>query len=310
MMDFKGRSVLVTGGAGFFGGHLVEELVKEEALVTVIDDLRTGDLANLDSVGKELTFKRLDLQQLEFAGYLSVNNFDVIYHFAGNAYVPPSVKDPSYDYENNLHTTFKLLEGMRKTKSKATLIFASSAAVYGNPAAVPITENDLTIPIAPYGVSKLAAERYVAVYSQLYGIKAVSLRIFSLYGPRQRKQVVYDFIQKLYQNSEEMVILGNGKQTRDLVFVKDAVQATMKVTNGPLNGEVYNVGTGIEYSTLELAKIIAGIMGVAPKYEFTGNVRPGDPDRWVANINKIRELGYQPSYSLKEGLERTVEWFL
>jgi UDP-glucose 4-epimerase len=171
--------------------------------------------------------------------------YDAIFHFAANAYVPPSVANPAWDYQINFESTFQLLEAMRAVQHPATLVYASSAAVYGNPLRIPVSETDATFPISPYGVGKLAAERYVAVYSGLYGIRAASLRLFSIYGPRQRKQVVYDLMERISQNRDELFIHGDGTQERDFGYVEDVARAAMIVAErGALGGEVYNVGSG------------------------------------------------------------------
>jgi UDP-glucose 4-epimerase len=183
--------------------------------------------------------------------------------------------------------------------------------VYGNPVRNPSHEDDPTFPISPYGAGKLAAERYVAVYSQLYGLKAASLRYFSIYGPRQRKQVVYDLTAKICQNQSELKIHGDGTQTRDFNYVEDAARAAMIVAEcGALHGEVYNVGSGRECSISQLAQMLCNILGANPDYAYSGTVRPGDPERWSVDIGRLRGLGYEVGVSLEDGLQRTVEWYL
>jgi len=316
-MEFNGKKILITGGAGFIGNHLTEALVSATfeqkgaySNITVVDNLSNGVVDNLKSIIDKVSFKQLDVREQRFLDFLADENFDIIYHFANTAYVPPSVKDPYFDFENNLHATIKLLEHLRQNQPDVTLVYASSAAVYGNPAKIPISEIDSTFPISPYGVAKLAAEQYVSVYSQLYDIKAASLRFFSVYGPRQLKQVIYDFMEKLRQNPKELVIIGDGTQTRDFIFVEDAIQATLQVTlHGTLTGEVYNVATGEAYTTLEVANIIAKELGVNPKWIFTGDVRPGDAQKWLADIDRLKHLGYTPHYSLPRGIRSTLQWY-
>jgi UDP-glucose 4-epimerase len=187
-----GSVILVTGGAGFIGSHLVEALVNASARVTVIDDLSTGSKENIESVLDQVDFLRGDMGERLRQGDVKVEDYDYIFHLAANSYIPPSVEDPARDYRSNLLNTFELIEQLRILgDSGPRLVNTSTAGVYGNPAKLPIEEGDPTVPISPYGVSKLAAERYVSVYSDLYGIRANSLRLFSVFGPRQRKQVVY-----------------------------------------------------------------------------------------------------------------------
>ena len=309
-MHFAEQGILVTGGAGFVGSHLVERLVRIGARVTVVDNLSSGKLDNLAECAESIDFFELDLLDSRFHTLVSKKRFDIIYHLAANAYVPPSVKDPAFDYRSNLQTTFELLECVRQNRLNPVFIYASSAAVYGAPSKMPIQETDLCVPISPYGVSKLASERYMAVYSRCYGLRGASVRFFSLYGPRQQKQVVFDFIKKLHQDPTRLMMLGDGSQIRDLLFVKDAVEALLRVTyRGKLEGEVYNVASGQTYTTRDLARAIESILGIQPAHEFSGSVRLGDPDRWEADISHLESLGWQPEISLESGLTRTVEWY-
>lgn len=309
-MKTHNESVLVTGGAGFIGSHLCEALVRRGAHVTVVDNLSNGTVQNLQRIGDQIDLYELDIRSSAFRDLLLAADFEAIFHLAANAYVPPSIENPDYDFQTNLVATFQLLETLRSSGLDSTLIVASSAAVYGNPSRIPISETDLTVPISPYGVSKLSVERYVSVYSRLYGLKAASLRLFSAYGPRQRKQIVYDFIKKISNNPSELVILGDGTQVRDLVYVEDIAQAALTVLeNAPLEGEVYNVAGGHGYSTTEIAETMSNVMGLSPEFHYTGSIRPGDPEKWIACIDRIRKLGFCPRISLEEGMKRTIEWY-
>lgn len=304
------KNILVTGGAGFIGSHLVDYLVTEKNNVTVIDNLSSGRLDNLSTLMSSIRFFEIDLLSEQINSILKESHFDFIFHLAANAYVPPSVENPVYDFNNTLLTTFNLLEFIRKNKYVTVFIAISSAAIYGSPNKMPIFEHFTPDPISPYGVSKLALENYVRVFANLYGIKCASLRLFSVYGPRQTKQIVYDFMVKLKNNPVAMEIIGDGSQMRDIIFVKDVVQAlTLIATKGELKGEWYNVANGKGHTTLELAKIMCELLSVHPKFKFTGKVRAGDADKWIANIDKIKSLGYSINYPLHEGLQETIKWF-
>ena len=306
---WRERAVLVTGGAGFIGSHLVEQLVAANACVVVVDDLSTGAMDNLAAVEGAIDFIRTDVRSAVWEDILGERRLDAIYHLAANAYVPPSVERPCWDCELNFQSTLRLLEALRCAKWRGRLVYASSAAVYGDPRQLPINEDDATVPISPYGVGKLAAERYVSVFSSLYGLRTASLRFFSIYGPRQHKQVVYDFVRKLQEDESELYIHGDGTQVREFCYVADAVRAAMLVgEQGALQGEVYNVSSGHACSIRGLAEMVCVIMDVDPEFVFSGAVRPGDAQTWTVNIDRLMGMGYQPQVSLEDGLRSTVDW--
>lgn len=299
--------VLVTGGAGFIGSHLVEHLVAAGAPVTVVDNLSTGRLEHLQGGVRKVELVVGDLGDILRLKRIKLDEFSFVFHLAANSYIPPSVANPAFDFHANLHNTFALLEALRQIPNAPGLVNVSSAAVYGNPARLPIRETDPTIPIAPYGVSKLAGERYVAVYSQLYGIKAVSVRLFSIFGPRQRKQVVYDLFCKLLANPKRLEILGDGSQARDFTYVLDVVQALVLVaTAAPSHGEVYNVASGTTHTIAELVKACCRVSSLTPEIVYTGQTRPGDAEKWVVDISLLRQLGFDPRTDLEAALTATL----
>jgi UDP-glucose 4-epimerase len=298
--------VLVTGGAGFIGSHLVEYLVAAGAQVTVVDNLSTGRLEHLRTGAPNVELVVGDLGDILRLNRIKLADYAFVFHLAANSYIPPSVANPAFDFHANLQNTFALLEALRQTSNSPGLVNVSSAAVYGNPVRLPIREADPTIPIAPYGVSKLAGERYVAVYSQLYGIRAVSVRLFSIYGPRQRKQVVYDLFCKLRANPKRLEILGNGSQARDFTYVLDVVQALVLVaTVAPNHGEVYNVASGRTHTIAELVEACCRVAGLKPEIVYTGQIRPGDAEKWVVDISLLKQLGFEPRADLEAALTAT-----
>ena len=302
--------VLVTGGAGFIGSHLVEHLVELGAHVAVIDNLSTGRQEHLQTVMAQIEFIVGDLGDILRSKQVDLNEYDYVFHLAASSYIPWSVENPVSDFESNLQNTFLLLEALRHAHHAPRLVNISSAAVYGNTARLPIRETDPTVPISPYGVSKLAGERYVDVYSQIYGIKATSLRLFSVYGPRQRKQVVYDLLCKLRANPKQLKILGDGSQARDFTYVLDVVQATLlAATVAPCRGEVYNVASGITYSISQLVTALCDVCGLTPEVSYTGRLRPGDAEKWVVDISCLRQLGFAAHTSLATGLAAIRDWY-
>ena len=289
---FAKRAVLVTGGAGFIGSHLVELLADAGAVVTVLDNLFSGAAANLAGCRDRLELVHADVLDEAFPKLVASRSFDTIFHLAANSYVPPSVERPWDDFQRNLVATMRLLEVLRESAAPTKLILTSSAAVYGDLDASPIHEGHPTVPISPYGVSKLAVERYGAVYAGLYGLRVASLRLFSVYGPRQRKQVVYDVLRKINESDGDVRMFGDGTQVRDFNYVTDTASAALAVAaTSPLRGEVYNVAGGSPWSIRELVDMLIHLTGRRVKVHWSGQVRPGDPQRWLADGSRLAMLG-------------------
>jgi UDP-glucose 4-epimerase len=307
----SGRSVVVTGGAGFIGSHLAEELVRRGGDVVVVDDLTKGQLRNLDTVADRIEVVRLDLRDEELGALLASRKPAFVFHLAGFASAPDSVGEARLDFEQNAVATISLLEGLREHAPAARIVFASSAAVYGEGSdGTALSEDGPTVPLAPYGVSKLAAERYVSVYANVYGLPAASLRLFPGYGPRLRRHVMWDLMSKLREDGGHLTLEGDGTQVRDFLYVANAIDAMLLVAEtAPLEGEVYNVSDGRPVTIGELAALIAEAMELAPEIAHTGSVRPGVAHAWIADTARIRELGFRPQVELEQGLARTVEWF-
>lgn len=310
-MDFT----LVTGGAGFIGSHLVEELLKEGRKIVVIDDLSTGKRENLPE-SPDLTFFEVSITDREFLRKLfSEYRFSTVFHLAAVASVQRSVEEPLYCHQVNFDGTLYLIEESRRT-GVGKFVFASSAAVYGDLPRLPKREDMAVKPQTPYAVDKYASERYTVNSFDLYGLEATALRFFNVYGERQDPSSPYSgvisiFIDRIkrFKEGENVTIdiYGDGRQTRDFVYVKDVVRALLLAEKGKTAGEVYNVGTGRETSLLELLSTLEEIVGQLPPVRFLPP-RPGDIRRSVADISKISEIGYTPSYSLREGLERLWNW--
>lgn len=309
-MSFSSLRTLVTGGTGFIGSHLVPELVARGARVTVVDDLSTGRRENLAPVLSEIELVSCALGEYLATHALARGEYDIVFHLAANAYVPPSVENPRFDFQANLVNTFSLLDALRLLPRRPRLINISSAAVYGSPIRLPIAEDAPLDPISPYGVSKLAGERYAAVFARLYGVPVTSLRFTSVYGPRQHKQVVYDFLVKLRQNPHHVTMFGDGSQLRDFTYVSDIVNAILLVAErAPAQGEALNVATGAPCTIRELLATWCHVLGVNPDIEYTGSVRAGDAERWDVDITAVRTLGYVPQVSLAAGLARVRDWY-
>lgn len=302
------NKVIVTGGAGFIGTHLVTELLRKQISVTVIDHSVESLSSRINSSRESLAVIEADVITALENQLVDLEGYDVIFHLAGVSYVSVSVDSPDIDMRSNLLTTFSLLENLRHCNNPPAIILASTAAVYGNAQKVPIEESDPAYPLSPYGVSKLAAERYTEVYCKLYNISGASLRIFSVYGPGLKSRVVYDIFRKLKENKEHLLLLGNGSQERDYINIYDVIRAFILVAEkAPKTGEVYNVASGKGIRISELAEEICRVVGVNPEIEYTNKEHPDDPDRSIANIDRLRRLGFGDTVLLREGLRLIYE---
>jgi UDP-glucose 4-epimerase len=300
---------LVTGGAGFIGSHVVEALIADAAAVTVVDNLSTGTLDNLSAVRNRVTVARLDIARDDIDGLLSGGSFDTIVHAAGNANIPTSVSNPQRDLEDNALATLRLLESIRRVSPGSRLVNISSATVYADTGGAPMAEDDPKGPVSPYGVSKLAGELYVANYAQIHGLRACNVRVFSVFGPRLRKQVVWDFMTRLAHDPNKLTIHGDGSERRNPTHVSNIVSSILLAARAAkMTGEAYNVGSRDSVSIAELARDIAAAMDVDPAIEV-GQAQKGHARAWVADIGRIEAMGYQPKIGYHEGLRETVEWF-
>jgi len=305
--EHRPARVLVTGGAGFIGSHVVEQLAASGAAVVVVDDFRTSSRENLASVASAVEVVEGDCSTA--AALILERGFDTVFHLAAPAYVPPSVEDPVGDLRANVEQTLVMIAAMRAVTDKPRFVHVSSAAVYGQPERQPIAEDAPIAPVSPYGVDKFAAEEHVRVASAIHGFPAVILRFFPVYGRRQTKQVVYDLIRKLMADPARVEVYGTGAELRDLCYVEDVARATLVAARrAPARGEAYNVGSGSMVSIAEVVEAVAAAMGAQPRIEFTGSVRPGDSLRMAADVGALRALGYEPQVSFEDGIARTVAW--
>jgi len=299
--------VLVTGGAGFIGSHLVRELVSLRYEVRVLDNLSRGSLENLGEALSEVELVLGDVRDPEVTAR-AVSGVDAVLHLAALVDVEESIRFPELYTEVNLVGTLNLVKASRRVDS---FVFSSSASVYGDPVRVPIPETHPLSPKSPYAASKAAAELYIKTYSNIYGFRYVILRLFNVYGPRQSRGysgVVAEFIRRALRG-EPPVIYGDGEQTRDFIYVSDVVKAIVSSLRSKVSG-VYNVGSGTPTKILDLAYTVLRITGaenLRPEFRET---RPGDVKHSVADISKAnRELGFRPSTSLEAGLRVLVDFY-
>jgi nucleoside-diphosphate-sugar epimerase len=308
--------ILVTGGAGFIGSHLVDHLLKRDYEVTVIDDLSSGRIENIiDQRCKNLRFIKGDIRDFKLVKRI-VKDVDAIFHEAALASTDLSVKDPIAVNEINVGGTLNLLKAASESCVKR-FIYASSAAVYGNISVRKKKENMTQTPLSPYAVSKLAAENYVWIFHRLYGLETVVLRYFNVYGPRQRFDsewayggVIGIFMTRIFQKLPP-IIHGDGNQTRDFVYVQDVVSANMLALNcRKASGEIFNVGTGKRTSINQIAKLLKELIGQENLGSVYSAPRPGDIRDSCADISKARRiLRYDPAYSISDGLAQLGLWY-
>jgi UDP-glucose 4-epimerase len=308
-MNLRNKKVLVTGGAGFIGSHLVDTLVNKGAIVTVVDNLFSGNLTNLNLSKGNLTFVKTDIRNVEeMKGVMLGQEF--IFHLAANADVPYSVAHPKEDFEINILGSYNVLQNALNNKAKK-IIFASSAAVYGDPIYTPVDENHTTIPISPYGASKLAIERLGYSYYKTYGLPFVTMRIFNTFGERQHSYVMYDLLKKLYANDTKLEVLGSGNQRRDYSYVSDTVAAfILAAESDKSSGEVYNIAGGRTTSIKELVSILIEILQIEKiAVHYTQKSWAGDINILSGDIKKIKtDLNFEPSVDLITGIRLLHEY--
>jgi UDP-glucose 4-epimerase len=310
--DGRGRRALVTGGAGFIGGHLVAGLLAEGWQVRVLDDFSSGRESNLADVASEIELVRGDVRD-EAALARCVTGVEVVFHQAAIASVPVSVAEPLRTHAVNVDGTLFVLEAARRAGVRR-VVFAASAAYYGDGPELPKREDLEPRPLSPYALHKHAGELYCRLYTQLYRLEAVALRYFNIFGPRQDPRseyaaVIPRFIEAALAGTGA-TIFGDGEQTRDFAYVGDAVRANLLAADAErAPGAVINVATGRETSLNTLWRIIRELTGVRADARHA-EPRVGDVRESVADVSRARELlGFAPAVDLREGLRRTVESF-
>jgi len=294
---------LVTGGAGFIGSNLVDELIKQDYEVLVLDNLSTGKIENLNPKAKFVQADITNLEQIK-PHFLGI---DYVFHLAALPRVQWSIENPIESHNANVNGTLNVMLAARDAKVKR-LVYSASSSAYGDVTVLPLVENMLPMPMSPYGLHKYVGEHYAHLFSLLYGLETVSLRYFNVYGPRMAFAGAYVTVIAVFlkqkKDGQKMTITGDGSQTRDFTYVGDVVRANILASQSAKvgQGQVINIGAGHNYSVNEIAKRLGGeVEHIAPRIE---------PHDTLADTSKAKELlDWQPQVDLDEGVKKTVEWF-
>lgn len=303
---------LVTGGAGFIGSNIVDELVRRGQGVTVLDDLSSGKEANLASVREKITFVKGTITDAETV-HKAAQGTDYVVHLAARTSVPRSVKDPVETNNVNINGTLNVLMAARDAKAKR-IVFAASSSAYGETPTLPKVESMQPEPISPYGVTKYVGELYGQVFGRVYGLENASVRYFNVFGPRQDPTSQYSGVLSRFMlaviEGEQPVVFGDGEQSRDFTYIDNVVDETLRACEAPgASGKVFNGGTGARITLNEVLKMMGKITGknIEAKYDppRAGDIRDSQAD--VSLARKI--LGYEPKVMFEEGLRRTWDWY-
>ena len=299
--------IIVTGGAGFIGSNLADELILKNHDVVIIDNLSTG---KIDNINKDAKFYKCDItNREELHSIFSSEKPDVVFHLAAQINVRNSISNPVHDANVNVLGSINLLECCREFNSR--IIYSSSGgAVYGEPKYLPVDENHSVSPLSPYGVSKYTVEKYIELYSYLYNIQYTILRYGNVYGPRQDPSgeagVVAIFTDNILKN-RQLTVFGDGEQTRDFIFVSDVVNANILALEKNVQ-DVFNIGTGIKTSVNDIIYSLEKILDKKAVINYTIPIQ-GEVRHIFLDINKAKkQLGFIPKFSLQKGLESTITW--
>ncbi|MHC1567352.1 MAG: NAD-dependent epimerase/dehydratase family protein [Candidatus Syntropharchaeia archaeon] len=299
--------VLVTGGAGFIGSHLVDRLVREHN-VTVIDNLSSG---MREYINPKADFIYGDLFDKDFVLEV-VKNFDIVFHLAANPDVRIGAENTEIHLNQNIITTYNLLEAMRINGIRE-IVFTSTSTVYGEAKVMPTPEDYGPMkPISLYGASKLSCEALISSYCHTFDMKSWIYRFANVIGERSTHGVIVDFIEKLRKNPEELEILGDGNQTKSYIHIEDCISGILSGLHGDEDVNIFNIGSEDQISVKRIAEIIFEEMGISPKIKYTGGRRGwrGDIPQMFLDIKKLKSLGWSPTFNSEESVRKTVRSFL
>jgi UDP-glucose 4-epimerase len=298
------KKIVITGAAGFVGRHCSRHFKINGFEVYGIDSSPEEHAPMSDLTA----YRRMRLPSAEIDELLAETRPAALVHCAGRASVPLSVSDPKTDFYSGPVLTWEILDSVRRCSPETRFLFLSSAAVYGTPASLPVSESAPVAPLSPYGSHKHQSEAICSEFHDMFGIRSASLRIFSAYGPGLQRQVMWDLCHQALTR-QAIAAQGTGTESRDFVHVRDICSAIECVlANAPARGEVYNLGSGAETSIGALSSMIAAALSPGCPICFSGVVPQGTPLNWCADISRLRELGFQPSVKIEHGVRNYAEW--
>ena len=290
--------ILIIGSKGFIGSHCADYFKSMGAAVYQADVNESMDV-------NSYTIER---HNSDFSLPFQEHQFDVCINASGSAHVGFSFENPSKDFELNVINVQKILVAIRDYNRDCKFINFSSAAVYGNPQFLPISENSACKPLSPYGFHKLQSELLLTEYHKFFGLNTCSLRVFSAYGPRLKKQLFWDLYQKSLHN-KEISLYGTGNETRDFIYIDDLIQIIdLVIQSSTFQGSIYNVATNIETTVAEAAQVFINAFSPEKKVVFNGEVKIGDPNNWLADMDMLQKKGFKPQFNLHLGLKKYAAW--
>lgn len=294
------QTILVTGVNGFIGSHVARLLKKNWRVLGI-------DTNSFDIHGTTDRYCQLVLPDADIEGLLRVEQPLACLHFAGSASVGHSLEHPAHDFQAGPVALFQLLDAIRKTTPDCVVFFPSSAAVYGNPKALPITEDHPLAPISPYGHHKLISEQILKEFSSIYGLNSVILRIFSCYGPGLKKQLLWDVCEKI--NQGRLKLFGTGDETRDFIHVDDVALAVEHLLTHQVHNGVFNLAGGEQTTVKRVVQLLVEASAKpGTETQFNQQSRPGDPLYWQADISRLAQTGFRPRIPLEQGVSQYAAW--
>ncbi|SHL54309.1 NAD-dependent epimerase/dehydratase family protein [Flavobacterium xanthum] len=290
--------MLIIGSKGFIGSHCVDYFKSQGHQIWEVDV----------NESQEDNCYVIDRHNSDFSLPFQEHQFDVCINASGSAHVGFSFENPSKDFELNVINVQKILVAIRDYNINCKFINFSSAAVYGNPQTLPISEDSVCKPLSPYGFHKLQSELLLTEYHKFFGLNTCSLRVFSAYGPRLKKQLFWDLSQKSLK-SNVISLFGTGNETRDFIYINDLVQIIdLVIQHSTFQGSIYNVASNVETTIIEAAKVFINAFSPDKEVVFNGEVKVGDPNNWLADMEILKKYGFEPQFNLHLGLKKYAEW--